>query len=149
MFDIGFFELLVIGVVSLLVIGPERLPETLRTMALWWGRLKRGLQSTRAEFEQQIGADDIRRQLHNEDVMRRLNANREEIERTVKENVEQLHDSFQDVPNPHAALEELKKATENQLPPLDSAEGSNTTKHKDGRDNSTTDSNSPNPSQQP
>ncbi|NIB39364.1 twin-arginine translocase subunit TatB [Pseudomaricurvus alkylphenolicus] len=93
MFDIGFFELLVIGVVGLLVIGPERLPETLRTLALWWGRLKRGIQSTRAEFEEQIGADDIRRQLHNEEVMQRLNATREEIERTVSENVSDIENS--------------------------------------------------------
>ena len=87
MFDIGFFELLVIGVVGLLVIGPEQLPGALRTLALWWGRFKRGLQSTRAEFEQQIGADDIRRQLHNEEVMQRLNATKQEIEQSVNENI--------------------------------------------------------------
>ena len=87
MFDIGFFELLVIGVVGLLVIGPQQLPGALRTLALWWGRFKRGLQATRTELEQQIGADDIRRQLHNEEVMQRLNATKQEIERTVNENV--------------------------------------------------------------
>ncbi|MBR9909847.1 MAG: twin-arginine translocase subunit TatB [Gammaproteobacteria bacterium] len=80
MFDIGFFELLIIGVVALLVIGPERLPETLRTLALWWGRLKRGLQSTRTELEQHLGADDIRRQLHNEDIMRQLQATKRDME---------------------------------------------------------------------
>ncbi|MCV6613742.1 MAG: Sec-independent protein translocase protein TatB [Cellvibrionaceae bacterium] len=72
MFDIGFFELLLIAVVGLLVIGPERLPGTLRTIALYWGRIKRSITDTRSEIEQQIGADDIRRQLHNEEVMARL-----------------------------------------------------------------------------
>lgn len=90
MFDIGFFELVVIGVVALLVIGPERLPETLRTMALWWGRLKRGIQNTRAEFEQQIGADEVRRQLHNEEIMQRLHSTKDEIARAVKENVHDI-----------------------------------------------------------
>lgn len=94
MFDIGFFELLIIAVVGLLVIGPEQLPSTLRTLVLWWGRFKRGLQNTRAEIEQQIGADDIRRQLHNEEVLKRLNASKEEIERAVKENVADIEDNL-------------------------------------------------------
>jgi len=83
MFDIGFFELVLVAVVGLVVIGPERLPDTVRTVALWIGRLKRSLRETRQELEQQIGADDIRRQLHNEDVMRSLQATKDEFERTL------------------------------------------------------------------
>ena len=70
MFDIGFLELMVIAIVGLFVIGPERLPTTIRTIALWVGRIKRNLLETRREIEQQLGADDIRRELHNEQVMR-------------------------------------------------------------------------------
>lgn len=95
MFDIGFFELLIVGIVGLLVIGPERLPETIRTLALWWGRLKRGIQSTRSELEQHIGADDIRRQLHNEEVMQRLQATQDEIKRTVSENVNDINKALE------------------------------------------------------
>jgi len=65
-FDIGFFELLIIAIVGLVVIGPERLPEAARAVGLWIGRLKRSLRETRTELEKQLGADDIRRQLHNE-----------------------------------------------------------------------------------
>lgn len=86
MFDIGFFELLLIAVVGLLVIGPERLPETIRGVSLWIGRLKRSIVETKAELEQQLGTEDIRRQLHNESIMRELNASREEIERVLKDN---------------------------------------------------------------
>ena len=84
MFDIGFFELLIIGVVGLVVIGPEKLPETLRTLALWWGRIKRGIASTRTELEQHIGADEIRRQLHNEDIMRQLRDTQQEVKSTFQ-----------------------------------------------------------------
>ena len=66
MFDIGFPELLLISVVALVVIGPEKLPETVRTVALWIGRLKRSLSNIRLELENEIGADEIRQQLHNE-----------------------------------------------------------------------------------
>lgn len=72
MFDISFFELLVVGIVGLIVIGPERLPGTIRTCALWIGRIKRNLLETRRELEKQIGADEIRRELHNEQVLHNL-----------------------------------------------------------------------------
>ena len=72
MFDISFFELLVVGIVGLIVIGPERLPGTVRTCALWIGRIKRSLLETRRELEKQIGADEIRRELHNEQVLYNL-----------------------------------------------------------------------------
>lgn len=88
MFDIGFFELLVIAVVGLLVIGPERLPGAIRTGALWWGRIKRSMRETRSELEKQIGADDIRRELHNEEVMRSLDAlrtTRDDMEQQIKQ----------------------------------------------------------------
>lgn len=87
MFDIGFTEILVIATISLLVIGPERLPETVRAVSMWIGRLKRSLHETRREIEQQIGADDIRRELHNEEVMRNLEKIRGEVNRTLEEKV--------------------------------------------------------------
>ena len=40
MFDIGFSELVVIAVITLVVVGPERLPETVRSISLWIGRIK-------------------------------------------------------------------------------------------------------------
>ncbi len=85
MFDIGFVEMLVIAVVALLVIGPERLPETVRTVGLWIGRLKRSLRDTRSELERQLGTDDIRRQLHNEQILRNLEATRRDLEKAMLE----------------------------------------------------------------
>lgn len=88
MFDIGFFELLIIVVVGLLVIGPERLPTTVRTVGLWIGRIKRTLTETRREIEEQLGADEIRRELRNEEIMRnleRMKDTRLEIEQRIKD----------------------------------------------------------------
>ncbi|MDO3380867.1 Sec-independent protein translocase protein TatB [Gilvimarinus algae] len=96
MFDIGFFELLLIAIVSLVIIGPERLPETVRAVSLWIGRLKRSLRETRSEIEKQIGADDIRRQLHNEEIMRNLEATRRDIEGAMEpERAKRMHDHYQ------------------------------------------------------
>ena len=84
MFDIGGLELLLIAVVALLVIGPERLPETLRTIGLWLGRLRRSFTSVKAEIEKEIGMDEVKRQLHNEAVMEEM----QRIEREVKHSVD-------------------------------------------------------------
>ncbi len=83
MFDIGFSEIVVCAIVALLVIGPERMPEAVRTVGLWIGRLKRGLRETRSEIERQMGVDDIRRQLHNEDIMRSLEEARRDMDNVV------------------------------------------------------------------
>lgn len=79
MFDIGFTELLLAGLVALVILGPERLPVAARIAGLWIGRLKRSFNSIKSEVEREIGADEIRRQLHNERIM--------ELEREMKQSV--------------------------------------------------------------
>ena len=66
MFDIGFFELFVIAVVALIVLGPEKMPHALRMCAAYWGRIKRNLLETKLELEEQLAMDEIRRQLKEE-----------------------------------------------------------------------------------
>jgi len=80
MFDIGFLELLVIAVVSLIILGPERLPDTARTIALWVGRGKRTFRKFRDDLEDEIGADDIRRQLRDEEFAERMRNIKQDLE---------------------------------------------------------------------
>ena len=82
--DFGSMELMLIVLVTLLVIGPERLPEVLRTLGLWFGRLSRSFTAIKVEVEQEIGMDDVRRQLHNESVM----AEMQKIENEVKHSIQ-------------------------------------------------------------
>jgi sec-independent protein translocase protein TatB len=72
MFEVSFQELLLVAIVALVVLGPERLPSALRTLGLWLGRLRRSFDSVKQEIEREIGMDDVRRQLHNEMVMGEL-----------------------------------------------------------------------------
>ena len=69
MFDIGPSELLLIFVVALLVIGPERLPSAVKTASLWIGRFRRSFHKIKSEVERELNADEIRRQLHNESIL--------------------------------------------------------------------------------
>lgn len=79
MFDVGFFELLLIGVVALLVVGPERLPRLARTAGLWLGKGKRMISSVKADIEQELKAEELKRVL---DEREKLNPLHEIIEET-------------------------------------------------------------------
>jgi sec-independent protein translocase protein TatB len=83
MFDIGFLELLVIALITLVVMGPERLPEAIRAISLWIGRLKQLLAKTRQEIENEVGMDDIRHQLHNEQVLKELGEHKDQLEQSL------------------------------------------------------------------
>lgn len=85
MFDIGFMELLLIGTVALLVLGPDKLPGAIRTGALWFGRAKRSFNSVKSEIEQQINADEIRRQLHNETILGDIEKARKNADKLIKD----------------------------------------------------------------
>ena len=63
MFDIGFSELLVIAVIALLVLGPERLPKAARFAGLWVRRARAQWYSVRSELERELAADELKRSL--------------------------------------------------------------------------------------
>ncbi|HEB94049.1 MAG TPA: twin-arginine translocase subunit TatB [Gammaproteobacteria bacterium] len=88
MFDIGFWELGLIGVVALLVIGPERLPGVARSAGMWIGRVKRFVSTTQAEITQELGrADELKRLLEEQ---ARVKSAHEIIEQTANEVRESL-----------------------------------------------------------
>ena len=61
MFDVGISELLVIGVVALIVIGPERLPKVARTVGLLLGRMQRYVATVKADLSQELQLDELRK----------------------------------------------------------------------------------------
>ena len=61
MFDIGFSEIVVIAVVALIVIGPERLPKTARTLGHLFGRLQRYVADVKADINREIQLDELKR----------------------------------------------------------------------------------------
>ncbi len=61
MFDIGFWEMALVGVVALLVIGPDRLPGAARTAGLWIGKGRRFLANVKGEVDRELKADELKR----------------------------------------------------------------------------------------
>lgn len=66
MFDVGFSELLLLAVVALVVIGPERLPHAARMAGAWVGKIKRTLGNMQAEIEREVSAQEMRERLEKE-----------------------------------------------------------------------------------
>ncbi len=81
MFDIGFGELLLIAVVALVVLGPERLPKAARFAGLWVRRARAQWHSVRADLERELEAEELKRSLRDtQESLKRAEAQlREEV----------------------------------------------------------------------
>lgn len=100
MFDVGFFELLLVGLVALLVFGPERLPSLARTAGLWLGRARRFLGTVKADIEQELKAEELKR------IIREQQLNNP------------LHDLIEDT---EKSLSDIRRETEVALKPVGDA----------------------------
>jgi sec-independent protein translocase protein TatB len=71
MFDIGLLELFLVLVIGLVVLGPERLPEVIKsvTRSIEW--IKRTVTSTKEEISKNIGLDEIYQDLRNEEILKK------------------------------------------------------------------------------
>ncbi|MDD9891539.1 MAG: Sec-independent protein translocase protein TatB [Gammaproteobacteria bacterium] len=85
MFNIHSTEILLILIVALIVIGPERLPAAVKTAGLWIGRFRRSFYKVKAEIERELNTDEIRRQLHNESVLAQIDEAKAKVESVAKD----------------------------------------------------------------
>jgi len=85
-FDIGFAELIIIAVVSLLVIGPERLPGAIRTGSAWLNKIKRSFNDIKHEVEQELHNDAVLQELRKagEDLQEQAKSLQQDISETTE-----------------------------------------------------------------
>ena len=113
MFDIGFAELVLVGVVGLLVIGPERLPGTIRTASLWLSRFKRSFNDIKREVQQELHNDEVMRDLRQ--TGEQLKAQTDEIGKSIDGATASLHQDAPDETMPAQSPEQ----TAQPAPPAD------------------------------
>jgi sec-independent protein translocase protein TatB len=100
MFDLGFAEMLVIGIVALLVIGPERLPSVAKTVGTYVGRIRRFVNNVRSDVEREFRTDELQRMLQQQqDELQSLkdtiNENREQSDLgSIRDDVESTMADF-------------------------------------------------------
>ena len=117
MFDIGFAELLLIGVVGLLVVGPEQLPGTVRTVLAWVNRFRRSFDQIRTE---------VRRELHNDEIMQKLKADSRQLEQQVRDTTQSVEQEIQALGNEASDSLQGASNTSNSVPSPLSASSSAT-----------------------
>ncbi|MFM5246396.1 MULTISPECIES: Sec-independent protein translocase protein TatB [Aeromonas] len=110
MFDIGFWELVVIGVVALVVLGPERLPVAIRTASHWIRLIRSTANSVKAELEQELKLQDLHNDLKKAERLQMNNLSPE-----LQESIEQLKAAAQSVNRPYQGENEI-------CPPRESAQ---------------------------
>ena len=84
MFDVGFWEILLILVMALVIIGPERLPGAARKAGFFVGKARRYIEGVRSEVESELDVNEFKRMLHNQEVQ--IN----ELQQQVKAGVDEV-----------------------------------------------------------
>ena len=77
MFQIGFLEILIIIILGLIIIGPKRLPEVLKILMQFYKRIENKLSDFKKDIEEDIGADELKKDVFNELRMEELENNKE------------------------------------------------------------------------
>ena len=120
MFDIGFSELMVIAVVALIVIGPERLPKVARTVGLLFGRMQRYVNDVKADISREMALDDLRKlQANIQDTADSLEQSMKQEVGAVESDLNKIAGDTQAAVSPAETAKALAAAE--ALPPADSA----------------------------
>jgi sec-independent protein translocase protein TatB len=123
MFDIGFSELMVIGVVALVVIGPERLPRVARTLGVLFGRLQRYVTQVKSDISREMELADLGKVKDEFESAARsfksdIEAKAGEAERELREASAQIERSVSQAPGTEAGQgEPTEGATESPAAP--------------------------------
>lgn len=115
MFDVGFSELILLAIVALVVLGPEKLPHAARILGAWVGRIRRTVSTMQAEIEREVATQEIRSKLESEfseiggsDLVKELQEERRQLEsdwqQTRHELASDAAEEMQPAPTPDQSL---------------------------------------------
>jgi sec-independent protein translocase protein TatB len=105
MFDIGFLELVLVGIIGLIVLGPERLPVAARTLGRWVGRARRMMSQFTQEIDKQIEIEELKAQLKESGESLDINRDVRQIQDTVSQALKEAEhqaDEFEPLPRTEA-----------------------------------------------
>ncbi|WP_414674935.1 Sec-independent protein translocase protein TatB [Limnobacter sp.] len=108
MFDIGFSELIVIAVVALVVIGPEKLPKVARTVGHLLGRAQRYVNDVKSEINREMELDELRKlQAEMQDAARKVET---DVQTTLRDAESQVNQTVKKIEDDVAELEKAPVA---------------------------------------
>lgn len=119
MFDVGFSELILLAIVALVVLGPEKLPHAARMAGAWLGRIRRTMTNLQMEIEKEVNAQEMRDRINKE--IERLKASQnsfnnevDQVENSIRQTVNESTNTFEPAPIEATAP---TPSTENSIAP--------------------------------
>lgn len=122
MFDLGMWELMLVGIVALLVLGPEKLPKAARTAGYWVRRARQSWYAVRSEIERELAADEFKRSIRDSrealgNSVKQVRESGEHIQRSFTGHLPNLDaeggDDHRAIPGESEASPETGKAADN------------------------------------
>ncbi len=96
MFEIGFWEMVLIGVVAMIVVGPERLPGLARTAGLWLGKARRMVADVKAEVDRELHLEEIKQSLREQSHLTEINEIKQDLAGRVNAIQQDIQAEFDD-----------------------------------------------------
>ena len=88
MFDIGFFEICLIGIIALVVIGPEKLPRVARIIGLWLGRAQGMVKTVKYEIDEQLRMEELKQSMQKQ---------KDSLENNIKESIATANEAIDEI----------------------------------------------------
>ena len=126
MFDFGFWELAIVMVVTLLVVGPERLPALAGQIGRWVGKAKRMIESVRSDIESEIKAAELK------EILEKQQNEIGELKEMLKDTQNEIEKDFEEDGDSELirAVEEHIEANKNKSPQVDSSSDKSSTQQE-------------------
>ena len=107
MFDVGFWEIAIISLIALIILGPERLPRAARSLGVWVGKARRMLAEVKRDIDRELDAADLKK----------IQEIKEEVAETVQDSKKMFEDASikQDLDEAKSALEETATALNEKI----------------------------------
>lgn len=127
MFDISFWELAMIGVVALIVVGPERLPGLARTTGRWLGKARQMMAEVKAEVDRELQLDELKQSLRQQadlngvkEVASQMQTLRDDIQAELRNDIQAEYDDHDPGPPPgwHPGMPTMPHPDHSHEPPL-------------------------------
>jgi sec-independent protein translocase protein TatB len=121
MFDIGFWELMVIGILGLIVLGPERLPVAIRTIRSWISGAKKFSEGVKAELKEELRVNELHENLKKAEKSDLKNLSPEVAEslKSLKEAAEMVTRPYENSSNSNRLIEPLAESSQGDSPVKD------------------------------
>ncbi len=115
MFDFGFWEIAIIGIITLIVVGPERMPSLARKAGIYAGKLNKFIKKIKFDINEELKVDELKEQLSIKNEESVLSQAVDDVKTSVEQYQKEIIEPTDPNPQPPEDLQEDKEAKKNDF----------------------------------